>query len=164
MSAAAKREPQSKDIPPAELPELENLVGFLLRVASNTADAYFSRQMSDTDVTPRQYAVLLILCRHAQLTQTEVASITKIDRSTTNEMIPRLVTRGLVVRHQSKTDRRAMTLSISSAGRDVVRRATIAAQASHQSIMNALPLEYRKIFKHCLEVIIQANATNLPTD
>ena len=75
---------------------LESLTGFLLRCASNIADAAYYKHVGNAEITPRQFAVLLSLRNGGQMTQAALSAVTKMDRSTINEMVPRMIERNLI--------------------------------------------------------------------
>ena len=53
----------------------------LLHRASQRADGLFARHVRDTDLTPRQFAVLQAVAAKSGLSQTEIMAVTGIDRS-----------------------------------------------------------------------------------
>lgn len=140
-----------------EIPRLEELVGFLLRCASNTLDSHFSKNAGDLDITPSQLAVLLTLSRRSDVTQTELSVLTRIDKSTINEMVPRMSQRRLLIRSKSSSDKRVIQLSISPSGIELLKKATVAATTAQEKTLEAIPSEYRKIFRHCLEMILDSS-------
>lgn len=68
----------------------------LLHRAGQAADELFADGMSDSDLTPRQFAVLVALGQEKGTSQTGIVGVTGIDRSTLAEIVRRLVARGLV--------------------------------------------------------------------
>lgn len=144
-----------------EMPSLEDRLGFLLRCSSNIFDAVYTRIAGDLALTPSQMAVLLVLSRRGQVTQTELAKLTHIDKSTINELVPRMNERGLLVRSKSATDKRVIQLSIAPAGVALLKKGNVAAIAAQDTVLALLPVEYRRIFKHCLEMILDAKGSIL---
>jgi DNA-binding MarR family transcriptional regulator len=143
-------------------PPLDRLTGFLLRCASNIADAAYYKQVGNAEVTPRQFAILLSLSRGGQMTQAALSAVTRMDRSTINEMVPRMIERGLISKSNSPDDRRAIHLSITAHGLQILQNLLPATILSQEMILAPLPKEYRRIFKHCLEIIIESNEADLP--
>jgi len=145
----------------AHFPPLEGLTGFLLRCASNIADASYYKQVGSAEITPRQLAVLLSLRNGGQMTQAALSVATRMDRSTINEMVPRMIERGLLSKSNSPDDKRAIHLSITAHGLKTLIELLPPTILSQQMVLAALPKEYRRIFKHCLEMIIEANEAEL---
>jgi DNA-binding MarR family transcriptional regulator len=154
---AESAEPATQREESTQFPPLESLTGFLLRCASNIADASYTKQVANAEITPRQLAVLLSLRNGGQMTQAELSAVIKMDRSTINEMVPRMIERDLISRSNSPEDKRAIHLSITAHGLKTLREILPATILSQETILAPLPREYRRIFKHCLEMIIEAN-------
>jgi DNA-binding MarR family transcriptional regulator len=149
------------DDEPIEFLPLETLTGFLLRCASNIADSAYYKQVGNAEVTPRQLAVLLSLRNSGQITQAKLSTLTKMDKSTINEMVPRMIERNMISRSDSPDDKRANHLSITSHGLKTLKAILPATVLSQEMILAPLPKEYRRIFKHCLEIMIEANEASL---
>src|SRR5882724_10040108 len=142
-------------------PPLESLTGFLLRCASNIADAAYYKHVGSAEITPRQFAILLSLRNGGHMTQAELSAATRMDRSTINEMVPRMIQRSLISKFNSADDKRAIHLSITQRGLQTLREILPAAVRSQELILSQLPKEYRRIFKHCLEIITETNDPGL---
>jgi DNA-binding MarR family transcriptional regulator len=140
---------------------LESFVGFLLRCASNIADAAYYKHIGSAEFTPRQFAVLLSLRNGGPMTQAALATLTRMDKSTINEMVPRMLKRNLISKSNSPHDKRAIHLSITAHGLATLKELLPPTIQSQDVILTSLPKEYRRIFKHCLEMIIEANEANL---
>lgn len=72
----------------------------LLHRAGQCADEVFSICLADSSMTPRQYAVLKAVEVSVDPSQTTLVDITGIDRSTTADIVRRLVERGYVQRRR----------------------------------------------------------------
>jgi DNA-binding MarR family transcriptional regulator len=144
-----------------QFPPLETLTGFLLRCASNIAGAAYYKHVGNAEITPRQLAVLLSLRNGGQMTQAALSAVTRIDKSTINEMVPRMIERDLVTRSKSPDDKRAIHLSLTAHGLKTLKDLLPATILSQEMILAPLPKEYRRIFKHCLVTIIEANEAEL---
>jgi DNA-binding MarR family transcriptional regulator len=153
--------PGASDRDAGQFPALATLTGFLLRCASNIADAAYYKQVGNAEITARQLAVLLSLRNGREMTQAELSAVTRMDRSTINEMVPRMIERDLISRLNSPADKRAIHLSLTSHGLETLKRILPATVLSQEMILAPLPKEYRRIFKHCLEIIIEANEADL---
>lgn len=85
---------------------------------------------SVSELTLSQYVLLDQIERRPRSTQHDIADATGIDRSTTSEMIVRLVASGMVMRCRDKRDTRAWEVSITANGRRwliTARKAAVAA-------------------------------------
>ena len=145
----------------ARFPPLESLTGFLLRCASNIADAAYYKQVGSAEITPRQFGVLLSLQNGGPMTQAELCGVMRMDRSTINEMVPRMIQRGLISKSSSPDDKRAVHLSITAHGLKTLKALVAAGVQSQDTVLASLPKEYQRIFRHCLEMIIDASDADL---
>jgi DNA-binding MarR family transcriptional regulator len=157
----AKRTVSPADDDIVRFPPLESLVGFLLRCASTIADASYYKQVGSAEITPRQFAVLLSLRNSGPMTQAALSSAIRMDRSTINEMVPRMIERDLVSKSNAPDDKRAIHLALTAHGLKTLKELLPTTALSQDLILATLPKEYRRIFKHCLEMIIEANEADL---
>jgi DNA-binding MarR family transcriptional regulator len=125
------------------------------------ADASYYKQVGNAEITPRQFGILLSLQKSGHMTQAALSLVTRMDRSTINEMVPRMIERGLISKSNSPDDKRAIHLSITAHGLKTLNELLPATTLSQEMILATLPKEYRRIFKHCLEMIIEANEADL---
>ena len=80
----------------------------------------FFEAMQSSDLTPRQYAVLVAVAAQEDLSQTEIVEATGIDGSALADIVKRLVTRRLLARRRAKRDARAYSVNLTAAGRSIV--------------------------------------------
>ena len=95
------------------------------------------------------------------MTQAALSTVTRMDRSTINEMIPRMIERDLISKSNAPDDKRAIHLSITPHGLKTLKELLPATVLSQDMLLASLPKEYRRVFKHCLEMIIEANDADL---
>lgn len=138
--------------------------GHLLRRCQQRAVEIFMEEIGPTRLTPRQFALLLILAQRPGLTQTELVEETGIDRSTVGDMIDRLVGRGLVRRRRSGRDQRANTLVILPAGTAALTEALPAVERAQQRIMAPLPPASRPAFMAALRLMAAESPPSPPAD
>lgn len=127
----------------------------LLHRASQRADELFAANVGESDLTPRQFAVLVAIGERDDPSQTEIVEVTGIDRSTTADIVRRLVSRGLVRRRRTRRDARMYALTLTSEGEAVVRKTRPAAQNSDASLLSEIPQRDRETFLSVLVKIAQ---------
>ena len=71
--------------------KLEQSPIHLLHRAGQCAGDVFQAEMSQGDLTPRQYAILLTVAQNEGLSQTHLVEKTGIDRSTLADIVRRLL-------------------------------------------------------------------------
>jgi DNA-binding MarR family transcriptional regulator len=91
------------------------------------------------DTTIAQYRALVVLASRGPQRMVDLAAALAVTPSTAGRMCDRLVRKGLIRRHRARADRRAVQVSITSAGRVVVDHATQRRRALIVGILGKLP-------------------------
>lgn len=94
-----------------------NLLGYHLRRAQSAVFQDFAATMDGAEVTPSQFGVLALIEANSGLSQTHLARILGVDRSTVVTVIDKLERQGLVERAARPDDRRSHALRLSRPGR-----------------------------------------------
>jgi DNA-binding MarR family transcriptional regulator len=102
--------------PPAAFGLLPELLGYHLRRAQSAVFQDFTAAMNGADITPGQFGVLALIDANSGLSQTRLAEILGIDRSTLVAVIDKLERQGLVERAARPNDRRSHALKLSRNG------------------------------------------------
>ena len=91
------------------------------------------------DTTIAQYRALVVLASHGPRRMVDLATALAVTPSTAGRMCDRLLRKGLIRRHRARTDRRAVRVSITDAGRRVVDEATARRRALIADILRKIP-------------------------
>jgi DNA-binding MarR family transcriptional regulator len=91
------------------------------------------------DTTIAQYRALVVLASRGPQRMTDLAAALDVTPSTAGRMCDRLLRKGLIRRHRARADRRAVQVSITAAGRQVVDQATARRRALIADILGRLP-------------------------
>ncbi len=105
------------------------LVGVAARSLANLAE----------DVTLTQYRVLIELASRGPQRITDLAEALGVDSSTATRMCDRLVRKELIQRRRTDTDRRAVRISLTPSGRDLVAQVSRRRRAEIAKILQRLP-------------------------
>jgi DNA-binding MarR family transcriptional regulator len=127
----------------------------LLHRAGQLADEAFVNAVGDSNLTPRQLAILQAVSADEGLNQTTVTAVTGIDRSTTADIIRRLVANDLLQRTRSRSDARQKTLKLTDKGRVALRAGSPAAQAADAKLLERLTAEEREVLVATLTKVIE---------
>jgi DNA-binding MarR family transcriptional regulator len=102
--------------------EGDELIDAVLR-ASRVLVAVAARSLAGLveDVTLAQYRVLIELAARGPQRVADLATVLTVERSTATRMCDRLVRKRLVHRRRANTDRRAVRVGLTAAGRDLVQ-------------------------------------------
>jgi MarR family transcriptional regulator, lower aerobic nicotinate degradation pathway regulator len=100
-----------------ELPEaLNRRAAYLLTRAAARANAMGERDLEPLGITPREYSVLAVLAERSPLSQTRIAAILGLDRTTILKLGASLERKGLVTRQRDEHDRRAYSIALTATG------------------------------------------------
>lgn len=136
--------------------DLSDSPGHLLRRAQQYSFDLFSKEIGDSRLTPRQFAVLLTVQQNEGLSQTDLVRLTGIDRSTLADMISRLINRGLLTRTRTKEDARANSVKISAAGKRELSSHLAKVRKAEKAILGPVPASQRAGFLKSLKAIAAA--------
>jgi DNA-binding MarR family transcriptional regulator len=154
--------------PDAQAPQLETSAanfyladkpGFLFRRLDTWSTLLYHKHTRQSEITPRQFGVLLTLYQNGRMTQAEVSKAMFIDKSTLGEMVQRMVDRGLVRRRIPDSDRRTAELWLSELGTRTLLSSIPQAEAAQQELLAPLPAEYRALFLKCLRILADTQAS-----
>jgi DNA-binding MarR family transcriptional regulator len=126
---SAERVAQSIDYGP-----LEASIGYKLRRAQLASFEELIGLFDEVGLRPGSFSVLLVISRNPGLKQSQVSAALGIQRTNFVGLIDALEKRGLAVRKPSEKDRRSHALHLTTAGRDLIARATDL-QRRHESIL-----------------------------
>jgi DNA-binding MarR family transcriptional regulator len=128
----------------------------LLHRASQRADGLFARHVADSELTPRQFAVLQAVADKSGLSQTDIMAATGIDRSSTAELVRRLVTNGCLQRRRTRRDARIYAVRITARGRDMLAIGAAATCAAEATLISPVSETQRQAFLDVLMSIAMA--------
>ena len=126
----------------------------LLHRAGQCASDIFSSEARTSGLTPRQFAVLMVIADEEGLTQTDLVERTGVDRSTLADIVARLLNRGLIQRRRAKDDARAYAIKLSPQGAKALREAQPGAAAADQKLLSSLSPAKRQDFLDTLNLIV----------
>lgn len=154
--SADKRMKKSSTADIARNWQLEGGIGFLLRLLEARYDILYQNLTGQSDITPRQFGVLIALYQRGPLTPTVLAEHISCDRNTLSEMLKRMTTRKLIAKKSNSDDRRSIQVQITAKGEEALL-GVIPAAAELQNLMLApLRREDRTHFLKCMLAIAKA--------
>jgi DNA-binding MarR family transcriptional regulator len=103
-----------------------------------------SIEAADPPVTPTQHRLLVILASRGPQLVGELAGALSINSSNATRHCDRLERKGLIERRPSAHDGRAVQVSISSSGRELLAAVTRTRRGEIARILDALPTETRR--------------------
>ena len=128
----------------------------LHRVLQIALDIY-NGETGEGALTQRQYALLKALDGDGEgKSQTDLVSVTGIDRSTLADMVSRMTAKGLIMREKSVTDARANLIRLSQTGRLALDEIEPRVRAADSKILALLSGPKRDSFVKLLRKIAQS--------
>lgn len=128
----------------------------LLHRAGQRADSLFAGHVGDV-LTPRQFAVLQAVAEADGLSQTGIMAATGIDRSSTADLVRRLVSHGWLLRRRTRRDARLYAVRLTPAGRRVWSEAAPALCATEETLLSSLTMAERLAFTKALAAVASAS-------
>jgi DNA-binding MarR family transcriptional regulator len=136
----------------------------LLHRAGQCAEVLFTNETAKTDLTPRQYAVLVCVAQNPEISQTGLVEQTGVDRSTLADIVRRLVQKGLLHRKRTRQDARMYAVKLTAKGQNALGTVKpIAARVDHK-ILSVLRADQRSEFIDALGVIVRAMQPHIAQD
>lgn len=128
--------------------EIHRMAGHQIRRLNQLSQAIFRERMAAAglELTPVQYAALSTLAETPGTDQASLAQAIAYDKVTIGGVVDRLVSKGLVDRRASPTDRRARALSLTGAGAALLAAARPEVEALQDDILAGLGDEERGCF------------------
>jgi len=127
----------------------------LLHRGEQQAEEVFSLSIGNSDITPRQYEVLLAVAKKDGVSQTDIVNATGIDRSTTAELVGRLVKKGWLQRRRAKDDARSYAVRLTAAGKNAMKIGESACLEADERVLAGLSSPQRAKLIKALGAIVQ---------
>jgi MarR family transcriptional regulator, transcriptional regulator for hemolysin len=122
---------------------------WLLSRASHALTTELTAALEASGISPRTHSVLATAMT-GEYTQTELARLVGLDKTTMVVTVDELEAAGLAERRPSKSDRRAHVIAVTRAGQRKVREADAVLNRVRDDILAALPGDEREVFLRAL--------------
>jgi DNA-binding MarR family transcriptional regulator len=142
--------------------QLEGGIGFLLRLLEARYDVLYQNLTGQSDITPRQFGVLMALYQRGPLTPTVLAEHISCDRNTLSEMLKRMTTRKLIAKKSNSQDRRSIQVQITAKGEEALLGVIPAATELQDLMLAPLRKEDRAHFLKCMLAIAKTQPAGSP--
>ena len=157
---ARRAEPQPAVQAPADadvqLGLLSGFIGFHLRLAQEASFRAFAQRVGDPDLKPQRFAMLTLINENPGLTQTALGRASGRDKSTLTPALNDLQRRGLIDRERSSSDRRSYILSLTPAGKALLRKLARHAADHDRRLDEIVGLDKKERFVRILRKIAMA--------
>jgi len=136
------------------LDDLHSKPGHLIRRSQQVAVETFNRECSAFNVTPVQYAALVVIATHPDIDATRLAASIAFDRSTIGSVIERLEAKKLITRAASKTDKRMKHMRVTTTGKKLLNAIGPAVEEAQERMLDPLSRTERKTLMSLLGKIV----------
>lgn len=137
--------------------QLEGGIGFLLRLIAARYDSLYQELTQQSEVTSRQFGVLMALYQHGPLTPSVLANHICCDRNTLSEMLKRMTARRLISRMENVEDRRSVRVQITAKGEAALLEVVPAAAKLQDLMLAPLSKQDRAHFLKCMRAIARVS-------
>jgi DNA-binding MarR family transcriptional regulator len=131
--------------------------GFLIRRLHQIHVAIFLKECAAEQVTPIQWGILTIVSENPGLGHVEIGEELGLDRSNVANVVTRLTRRGLLRQTTSRRDRRKKNISITSAGRKIMKAFEPKAWRAQRKALQSLNARERHTFMALLLQLVEHN-------
>jgi MarR family transcriptional regulator, transcriptional regulator for hemolysin len=128
-------------------------LAFLLAQASHALATELTAGLASVGISPRGYCVLT-RARTGELTQTQLAELCALDKTTMVVTIDELERAGLAERRLSGADRRARIIAVTAAGERAVVAAEGIVTGIYGDVLGSLPAGEREVFMSALARLV----------
>lgn len=125
---------------------------WLLSRASHALTTEFTAALEELGISPRQHSVLATAMT-GEFTQTEIARMVGLDKTTMVVTVDELEMSDLAGREQSGTDRRARVIRVTDEGERFVREAEKMLDRVREDVLSAVAPEDRQAFLRALQTL-----------
>jgi DNA-binding MarR family transcriptional regulator len=131
--------------------------GFLIRRLHQLHCALFLEETRGFGITPVQYSLMTTLASCGELEQSSLALYIGLERTSVAEVLPRLLSRGLLALRRSPADRRVKLIRLTAKGRSLVRKMDRPVRRAHDRTIDKLDSSARDSFLLRLIELVEAN-------
>jgi DNA-binding MarR family transcriptional regulator len=133
----------------------------LIHLVSREADKLFAQHTAERSPSSREYAVLEAVANADGLNQTAIMTATGLDRSSTADVVRRMVAKGLLRRRRTRRDIRQYAVRLTPTGEELCRIGQAAARAVEEDLFARLTRTQKDTFAATLRTL--ANLTEQST-
>jgi len=145
--------------------EIKKFIGGWLRVVSNAVAQSFARELKGSGVTPSEFVILRIMHHSgATLFPSELTRRTGLTRGAVSRLVDRATRKKLIVRTESKQDRRYQELRLTKRASQLIPELEKMGQKTDDLFFSCLTSAERKTLVRLLRKVAHSNdISEMPT-
>ena len=134
---------------------LEAHLGFWLRFVSNHVSSRFQQLLEDKGVTVTEWVALRTLWSQSETTHAELIRALGMTKGAASKVVSRLEEKGLAGRQLADGRAREQSLSLTTAGKDLVPLLAALADANDAHFFGHLPAAERDALTQAMQALVQ---------
>lgn len=111
-------------------------------------------QARENDLTFQQYLALAHLGEREACSVNELKAALGVAQSTTSELVTRMTRAGLLTKERNAADQRAVRVTLTPRGREVLKKRRRAAKAFYSELLGARPVNEQQALFSALETVL----------
>ena len=140
--------------------KLTDHTGYWMRMVSNAVSQEFTRKVTGQDVTVAEWSFMRALYDYEPMPPSILAEKMGMTKGAISKLAERLLVKGLVTRTESKEDKRAHSLSLTSEGRDKIPVLAALADENDAEFFNTLTTEEHETLSRILKLLAERRGLN----
>ena len=135
--------------------ELDNVpIGFFFGLVARQYLNFFDKYLSELNINPNQFWILLVLCQEQNISQDRIASLLRVNGATVTRELENLEKRNLIMRKIDENDRRRKLVSLYDKGFEMLESVQNVDWETESKLLNYFSIEELHILKFLLKKII----------
>lgn len=131
--------------------------GHLIRRTYQISQALFLNETAELGLTSVQYSALNAIVQLPDLDQASLSGVIALDKTTLVKVLDRLVSKDLITRVRSTTDRRCHVLNATAKGRKIIADIVPMLDRIQERLLAPLAPDEKVVFLSLLSKIVQVN-------
>ncbi len=140
--------------------KLTDHTGYWMRMVSNAVSQEFARKVAGKDVTVAEWSFMRALYDSEPMPPSILAEKMGMTKGAISKLAERLLAKGLVARKESKEDKRAHSLSLTSEGRDKIPVLAALADENDAEFFSTLTTEEHETLNRILKLLAERRGLN----
>lgn len=142
----------------------KKFIGGRLRAISNRVSSAFARKVERSGVTVAEWVILRMVYECGPtVSPCDIARHTGLTRGAVSKLVERAMEKGLVVRTESKSDRRYQDVSLTARARELVPELAAFAQETDEEFFSCLTASERATLVRILQKLaVENRVTEVP--
>lgn len=133
---------------------IDNQVGYLLRCAFQKANGFTADRIRPYDLTNVQFSTMARLLEHGPLSQNQLGRLVTMPPANIHSLVGRLKKQGLVNTDRDPADKRLILISLSTKGRNLVKKLIPLDLQSAGDALASLNKSEQKVFLKLLKKMV----------